>query len=467
MIESFDLSRPLTDPSYTTAPPCSPAPGPMSTTWSDDADRLLVVLDDQHGVAQVAQPHQGLDQPPVVALVQSDRGLVEHVQHADEPAADLGGEPDALRLASGQRAGGTRQRQVVETDVEQEPHPGVDLFDDALGDHSVTFGQAQIFERLGRFADREVTQLGEVATVDRHRQRQRLQPRAAACVARHLAHVALDLLADRVALGFDVAALQIRNNTFVGRRVAPDAPVAIAELDQDPFLAGPVQEDLLLLGGELGPRHVDLHAVLFGHRLDQAAEVLAASATPRRDRALFERQIGVGNDEIGIDLVSGAEPVALLARSVRRVEGEVAGSELFEAAVPVRTGEVLAEREDVVVARFVGVTGDDLDLGNALGQLQCGLERVGESPLDAVSLHQAVDDDLDRVHLVAGEVDLVRQLVQLAVDAGARETLRGEIGQAGSRTFPFGLGPRVRAPGTACPPGARAPGRRSAAASGE
>ena len=70
-----------------------------------DPDRLLVVLDDEHGVAEVAQAHQRLDEPPVVALVQADRRLVEHVQHADQAAADLRRQPDALRLAAGERAG--------------------------------------------------------------------------------------------------------------------------------------------------------------------------------------------------------------------------------------------------------------------------------------------------------------------------------------------------------------------------
>ena len=70
------------------------------------ADRVLVVLDDDQGVAEVLEPQQGLDQPLVVALVQPDRGLVEHVEDADEPGADLGGQPDALGLAAGQRAAG-------------------------------------------------------------------------------------------------------------------------------------------------------------------------------------------------------------------------------------------------------------------------------------------------------------------------------------------------------------------------
>jgi hypothetical protein len=47
-----------------------------------------------------------VEQPVVVALVQADRRLVEHVEHARQARADLRGEPDALALAARQRAGG-------------------------------------------------------------------------------------------------------------------------------------------------------------------------------------------------------------------------------------------------------------------------------------------------------------------------------------------------------------------------
>ena len=70
------------------------------------ADRLLVVLDHDDGVAEVAQSDERVDQPTVVALVQADRRLVEHVQRAHQARADLRGEPDALRLATRERAGG-------------------------------------------------------------------------------------------------------------------------------------------------------------------------------------------------------------------------------------------------------------------------------------------------------------------------------------------------------------------------
>ena len=76
---------------------------PMSTTQSAARDRVLVVLDHDQRVAGVAEPDQRLEQPVVVALVQPDRRLVEDVEHADQAGADLGGQPDPLGLAAGQR----------------------------------------------------------------------------------------------------------------------------------------------------------------------------------------------------------------------------------------------------------------------------------------------------------------------------------------------------------------------------
>ena len=50
------------------------------------ADRLLVVLDDDDGIAEIAQPTQRAEQPLVVALMQADARLVEHVENAGQPA---------------------------------------------------------------------------------------------------------------------------------------------------------------------------------------------------------------------------------------------------------------------------------------------------------------------------------------------------------------------------------------------
>ena len=94
-------------------------------------DRVLVVLDHDHRVAEVAQALERAEQPLVVALVQADRGLVQHVEHAGEAGADLRGQPDALALAARERAGAAGQRQVFEADIHQEAQPVADLLEDA------------------------------------------------------------------------------------------------------------------------------------------------------------------------------------------------------------------------------------------------------------------------------------------------------------------------------------------------
>jgi len=53
------------------------------------ADRVFVVLDHQYAVADVAQVFQGADQAVVVALVQADRRLVQHVHHAGQAGTNL------------------------------------------------------------------------------------------------------------------------------------------------------------------------------------------------------------------------------------------------------------------------------------------------------------------------------------------------------------------------------------------
>ena len=98
------------------------------------ADGVLVMLDDDHGVAEVAQSFQRDQEARVVALMQPDRRLVEHVEHAGQAGADLRGKPDALALAAGQRAARPGQCQVIEPDIDQKFQPGADLLEDAHGD---------------------------------------------------------------------------------------------------------------------------------------------------------------------------------------------------------------------------------------------------------------------------------------------------------------------------------------------
>ena len=76
-------------------------------------DRFLVVLDDEHGVAEVAEPGQRREQLAIVPLVQTDGWLIEHVQHAGELRSDLRRQTDALPLAARKRRRAAGKRQIA------------------------------------------------------------------------------------------------------------------------------------------------------------------------------------------------------------------------------------------------------------------------------------------------------------------------------------------------------------------
>ncbi len=85
-----------------------------------DADHVGVVLDDDHRVALIAQLPEDVDEAPVVAGVQADRRLVEHVERADQRRPERRRQVDALRLAARERRREPVERQVIEPDIPQE-----------------------------------------------------------------------------------------------------------------------------------------------------------------------------------------------------------------------------------------------------------------------------------------------------------------------------------------------------------
>ena len=70
---------------------------------------------------------EGVDQPLVVAGMQPDRRLVEHVADADQSRAQPGRQPHALQLAAAQGAGGPIQREIVQADAVQKIQPRGDF----------------------------------------------------------------------------------------------------------------------------------------------------------------------------------------------------------------------------------------------------------------------------------------------------------------------------------------------------
>ena len=97
------------------------------------ADCIFVVLHHQHRVAQIAQPHQRLDQPHVVALVQPDRRFIQHVQNTPQSRSDLRRQPDPLALSAGERGRVSIQRQVIQSHRAQKLQPFHDFAPNPLG----------------------------------------------------------------------------------------------------------------------------------------------------------------------------------------------------------------------------------------------------------------------------------------------------------------------------------------------
>ena len=118
----------------TISPPRSPEPGPELDHVIGGLDEAAVVLDDDDRVAGLRQLAAEIGEPRRVARVQADGRLVEHVERADQLGAELVGEIDALRLAARQRARLARQREVAETDAQQERELGLQLAQDLAGD---------------------------------------------------------------------------------------------------------------------------------------------------------------------------------------------------------------------------------------------------------------------------------------------------------------------------------------------
>jgi len=157
------------------------------------ADGLVIVLHDQQRVAQVAHLLQRADQAQVIALVEADGRLVQHVEHAGQAAADLRRQADALRLPTAERTGRPRQRQVVQTDIDQEANPRFDLLENLGGDAQLQIVQArrlpvrtaQPLHPGQQAPDRHLRHVHDAQTVDGDGQGLRSQPLAQAGRAFH------------------------------------------------------------------------------------------------------------------------------------------------------------------------------------------------------------------------------------------------------------------------------------------
>ena len=337
-----------------------------------DGDHVGVVLDDQHGVALVAQLPQDGDEPQVVARVQADRGLVEHVQRVDQRRAERGRQVDALGLPARQRRRQAIEREVVQPHIGQELEPARDLAQDLVGDRGVLVAQRERPEERLRLADGQRGGLVDGAGADAHVAGLAAQPRAGALRARQ------------------VAAIPAEEDAHVHLVLLPFEP---GEEAADPgVLAAVALDDDAALGvGQILPGRVEVDAQASGLALERGQLRAVVRLGPWLDGAAADRLGGVGHHQVEVQLDDVAEPVARRAGAKRVVEREQARLRRLVGDLAPAAFEPLGELvpDGRALARQLHREGRPPAL--PIGRL----DRIGEAgPRVAVHL-DAIDDHLD------------------------------------------------------------------------
>ena len=287
------------------------------------ADRILIMLHHDHGVAEIAQTLQRFEQACVVALMQADGRFVQHIEHACKAGADLRGEPDALAFPAGQRAGGARQGEIFEPDIVEEFQPGANFLQDAGGDFLLL--RIQMLVEIAKpgvgIADGFRAHFADVKAGDFYRQRLRLQAVAAAGRARRSVLKTFHLLPHPGGIGFLEAAFHIRDHAFETLFGLVTAQAVIID-EADLLIAGAVENDLLRPFRQIVPAIVEREFEVFGQCLQRLQVIGRGGFRPRRNRAFAQGQRAVRHDQRRIEIKLGAEPVTGGAGAMRVVEGE-------------------------------------------------------------------------------------------------------------------------------------------------
>ncbi|HJQ20121.1 MAG TPA: hypothetical protein VJ867_07220 [Gemmatimonadaceae bacterium] len=290
------------------------------------ANRVGVVLDDEYGVARLAQAREKSQQPRHVARVKADRWLIEHVQRVDELRAERVREPDALCFAAGKRSRGPVHREVVQADVAQELHAVARLLHEVAGDAALELREGQMLQPVEQLVHRQLGHLRDGAIGDAHLQCVRLQLRAPAGGADSRGLVAAQENADVLLVALLLEVLEEGKDALEAARARMEQLLARARRQARPRL---VQRNALA-AAELGER---------------ATLVVVAWHRPWIDGAVAHRPFGMRDDEAFVVLEHRTEPVAFDASAARAIEGEQLRRRRWRARAVIRTFEALGEAQ--------------------------------------------------------------------------------------------------------------------------
>jgi hypothetical protein len=130
------------------------------------ADRFLVVLDHEHGVAEIAQLAERRKQRRLSRWCRPIDGSSSTYSTPVKLRSDLRRQPDALALAARQRRGAAPDSQIPDADIEQKPQPVPDFPHHAAGNGLLPFSQFQRLHEFQRIRHGHVDELREMMALD-------------------------------------------------------------------------------------------------------------------------------------------------------------------------------------------------------------------------------------------------------------------------------------------------------------
>ena len=329
-------------------------------TQVDDVIGLLdgfgVVLHHQHRVAHVAELLERVEKPAVVARMEADRGLVEHIEHAAQLGADLRGQPYALRLSARQRGRRALQAQVVQPHRREKLQPPPDFIQHPAGDLRlavVEFPAAHGYQRAG---DRQRRELRDGKVLHAHGQAGGPQPLAPAGRTFHRRHV-------------------LREPLAIGLR---GLLVKLAQGPQNPLEPGAAfEQQRARRFGKLLERFLQVDARPLREFLEP---LLHRPGIGARTETAVEQRLGGVHHHLGrVESPRAAQPVAFLAGAVGAVERKRARLQLRNAGAALGAGQFLRIQPLLAVHHR--------DQHQPVGQLGGGVDRGLQALFDS-RLHQ-------------------------------------------------------------------------------
>ncbi len=136
------------------------------------------MLNYQDRVAEIAQCCQRIEQATIVSGVQTNRRLVQNVEHAAQLRSDLSGQTNSLSFTARQSCGRTVKRQVTEADRLEKAQARLDLSQNQSRDLFFSRIQFDLIEGFNCILDRHRRVVGNTTSADPHGERVRAQPSA-------------------------------------------------------------------------------------------------------------------------------------------------------------------------------------------------------------------------------------------------------------------------------------------------